>query len=74
MDSVLRFRNTGQAVVYEILDESGKPGLEKTWDLALHFATTKISTIRPQKTILYYDKVNVSEKLHAQVCNQKHPS
>lgn len=67
-DSVLRFRNTGQAVVYEILDESGKPDLEKTWDLALHFATTKISTIRPQKTILYYDKINVNEKLHAQVC------
>ena len=68
LDSVLYYRNKGQAVVYEILDEEGNADLEKSWDLALYFATTKISNIRPQKTILYYDKFNLSEKLHAQVC------
>lgn len=68
LDSVLRYRNKGQAVVYEIYNEEGLTDLEKSWELALHFATSRISSIKPQKTILYYDKFDMSEKLHAQVC------
>ena len=68
LDSVLRFRNKGQAVVYEVFDEEGKTDLAKSWEMALYFSTSLVSSIRPQKTILYYDKFDMSEKLHAQVC------
>tara|TARA_B100001250_G_scaffold409723_1_gene434646 strand:+ start:1370 stop:2035 length:666 start_codon:yes stop_codon:yes gene_type:complete len=68
LDSTLYYRNKGQAVVYEILNEVGNPDPEKTWDLALHFATSQISSIRPQKTILCYDTFHPNERLHAQVC------
>ena len=66
-DSILFLRNKGQAIVYEIRGDDGIVDIEKSFDLALFWSTTKIGGIRPQKTILSYDNFDPSGLIDAQV-------
>lgn len=63
IDSINYFMTTGQAVVYELIDNFGNNAVDKTYDLALFLK----ENIDYEKMILDYDIYNPNETLNAQI-------
>lgn len=62
-DSINHFLSTGQAVVYELIDENGENAVNKTFDFAVYLK----DTIKYNKIILDYDSYDPNDILNAQV-------